>query len=183
MKKKNDSRQRKRLSEIVIILLAMLGGIAFYDATVSNQFTNSVGRSRDNYSQPQYTRKPIASSTTRPSVRATSKPVACGTFSSPVTQCRFTNGTTVRAAIVAPTSSRVRVTVTCGSTPCRFSHRDFELFAESKGEYPDWDRSHVPDIIAPNRTATITLKYRRFIGYDSVLRFNALGYMDAWLKL
>ena len=183
MKKKNDSRQHKRLSRMVIILLAVLGGIVLYGATNLDLSDRGAGSIRASYRQPQSTKEAFASPTARPSVRSASKPVACGTLSSPVLQCRFSNGTTVRAAMVASTSSRVRVSVTCGSTPCRFSHRDFELFSGSNGEYPDWDRSHIPEVIAPNRTTTLTLKYRRFIGNDSVLRFNAFGYVDAWLKL
>lgn len=168
---------------MLIILLAMLGGIVLYGATVSNQSNRSVARSRENYSQPISTNRPIARPTTRPAVRPTAIPVACGTFSSPASQCRFSNGTTIRAAKAAQPSSRVRVTVRCGKNPCRFSHRDFELYSGARGEYPDRNRSDIPDSIAPNQTITITLKYRRYVGNESVLRFNAVGYVNAWLEL
>ncbi len=191
MKKKNESRQHKRKHGIPFWLTSILGTVIIFISVYAllmmyhSDNTNTVNRDHD--IQPVPTQRSITRPTikpyTRPTSRPTTRPGGCGTFSSPVTQCRFSNGTSIHAKGAGHYSSRVRVTVRCGSRPCRFSHRDFELYSGATGEYPDWDRSNIPDIIAPNQTATITLKYRRFIGNDSVLRFHALGYVDAWLKL
>lgn len=191
MKEKNDSRQQKTTSgnssRLSAILFAAAIFIAVYSLLEMYQSANTNGSGRANSVQPVATTQPVARATRRPYTAPTRMPTAepqnCGTNSSPVLQCRYTDGMTIRAASMGQHSSRVRITVRCGSKPCRFSYRDFELYSGATGEYPDWSRSNLPDLIAPHNTTTVTLKYRRFIGNDSVLRFHALGYVDAWLRL
>lgn len=191
MKEKNDSRQHRAKSgyssRLSTILFAAVIFIAVYSLLDMYQSDNTNGSGRANSVQSVAATQPVARATKRPYTAPTSRPTAerqdCGTNPSPVLECSYTDGMTIRATSMGQHSSRVRVTVRCGSKPCRFSYRDFELYSGATGEYPDSSRSNLPDLIAPHSTTTVTLKYRRFIGNDSVLRFRALGYVDAWLRL
>ena len=108
---------------------------------------------------------------------------SCGAYSTPLNKCRYQDGLTVSAKKQTYNTSRLKVTITCGNEPCRFSRNDFELFSGATGEYPDRDGTTIPDLIAPNRTSTFILEFGEWITEADVLRFHAWGYADAWLSV